>query len=54
MVSMKGTDCPFVVGSGSIDRFGVDDTKLKNVQSEIFDQNSQTWEVVQPFPATTE
>ena len=52
MVSMKQS--PFVVGSGSVDRFFVDDPKLNNVQTEIFDRNSQSWEVLQPFPAATE
>ena len=52
MVSIKQS--PFVVGSGSVDRFLVDDPKLSNVQTEIFDRNSQSWEVLQPFPAATE
>ena len=52
MVLLKQS--PFVVGSGSVDRFLVDDPKLSNVQTEIFDRNSQSWEVLQPFPAATE
>ena len=52
MVSIK--ENPFVVGSGSVDRFLVDDPKLKNVQTEMFDRNPQSWEVLQPFSATTE
>ena len=53
MVSIQGS--PFVVGSGSVDRFGVteDTAKYENVHSEIFDRNSQSWEVLQPFPAFT-
>ena len=53
MVSINGS--PFVVGSGSVDRFGIteDPPKYENVHSEIFDRNSQSWEVLQPFPAFT-
>ena len=53
MVSINGS--PFVVGSGSVDRFGIteDQPKYENVHSEIFDRNSQSWEVLQPFPAFT-
>ena len=52
MVSIK--ENPFVVGSGSVDRFLVDDPKLSNVQTEMFDRNSQSWVALQPFPAATE